>query len=48
MIEESFFVLPENTNNIYLSSRNLKKIKVITISEINTYDLGKLYQPYYD
>jgi large subunit ribosomal protein L4 len=33
------FVLPENTNNIYLSSRNLKNIKVITISEINTYDL---------
>jgi len=33
------FVLPENTNNIYLSSRNLQNIKVITVSELNTYDL---------
>ncbi|MFA6335179.1 MAG: 50S ribosomal protein L4 [Bacteroidales bacterium] len=33
------FVLPENTNNIYLSSRNLQNVKVITINEISTYDL---------
>ena len=30
-------VLPENSNNIYLSSRNLQNVKVITIDEINTY-----------
>jgi large subunit ribosomal protein L4 len=35
------FVLPENTNNIYLSSRNLQNIKVITVSELNTYDVVK-------
>ncbi|MFA5848361.1 MAG: 50S ribosomal protein L4 [Bacteroidales bacterium] len=33
------FVLPENTNNIYLSSRNLHNVKVISVNEINTYDL---------
>jgi len=33
------FVLPENSNNIYLSSRNLQNVKVITVSEICTYDL---------
>ena len=30
-------VLPENMNNIYLSSRNLPDVKVITVDEINTY-----------
>lgn len=33
------FVLPENTENIYLSSRNLQNIKVITVNELNTYDI---------
>jgi large subunit ribosomal protein L4 len=33
------FVLPENSNNIYLSSRNLQNVKVITVNELNTYDL---------
>lgn len=33
------FVLPENMNNIYLSSRNLPNIRVINVNEINTYDL---------
>lgn len=33
------FVLPENSNNIYLSSRNLENVKVITVNEINTYDI---------
>ena len=33
------FVLPENSENIYLSSRNLQNIKVISVNEINTYDL---------
>lgn len=30
-------VLPENSTNIYLSSRNLEWAKVITVDEINTY-----------
>ena len=30
-------VLPENSKNIYLSSRNLPEIKVITVDELNTY-----------
>lgn len=33
------FVLPENSNNIYLSSRNLPNVKVISVGEISTYDL---------
>lgn len=33
------FVLPENMNNIYLSSRNLENVKVITVNELNTYDV---------
>lgn len=33
------FVLPENNENIYLSSRNLPNIKVISINELNTYDV---------
>lgn len=32
-------ILPENSNNIYLSSRNLPEVKVITVDEINTYAL---------
>ena len=31
------FVLPENSANIFLSSRNLDWVKVITVDEINTY-----------
>ena len=31
------FILPENSTNIYLSSRNLPNVKVITVDEINTY-----------
>ena len=31
------FVLPENSDNIFLSSRNLPEVKVITVDEINTY-----------
>ena len=30
-------VLPENSTNIYLSSRNLPEVNVITVDEINTY-----------
>ena len=32
-------VLPENQANIYLSSRNLPEVKVITVGEINTYTI---------
>ena len=31
------FVLPQKSDNIYLSSRNLQEINVITVDEINTY-----------
>ena len=31
------FVLPQNSTNIFLSSRNLPEVKVITVDEINTY-----------
>ena len=33
------FVLPSNSDNIYLSSRNLPEVKVITVDEINTYEI---------
>ncbi len=32
-------VLPENSKNIFLSSRNLPNVKVITVDEINTYTI---------
>jgi len=31
------YVLPSNSTNIYLSSRNLPEVNVITVDEINTY-----------
>ena len=37
------FVLPENSNNIYLSSRNLPNVRVITPSQLNTYDIMNAY-----
>lgn len=33
------FVLPQNSDNIFLSSRNLPEVKVITVNEINTYTI---------
>lgn len=33
------FVIPVNSENIYMSSRNLQNVKVITVNEISTYDL---------
>ena len=42
---KTLLVLPAANNNVYLSSRNLKKTKVITVDQINTYDVlnaGKL------
>jgi len=43
--EKTLLVLPAANNNIYLSSRNLKKAKVITADQLNTHDVlsaGKL------
>ena len=43
--EKTLLVLPAQDNNVYLSSRNLKKAKVVAASELNTYDVlnaGKL------
>ena len=42
---KTLLVLPAANNNVYLSSRNLKKAKVITAADLNTYDVlnaGKL------
>ena len=36
---KSLFVLPDENKNIYLSSRNLERISVITASELNTYQI---------
>ncbi|MDP4277037.1 MAG: 50S ribosomal protein L4 [Bacteroidota bacterium] len=35
--KKSLFVLGEANKNVYLSARNLPKVNVITISELNTY-----------
>lgn len=43
--EKTLLVLPAANNNIYLSSRNIKRAKVITADQLNTYDVlnaGKL------
>lgn len=43
--EKTLLVLPVQNNNIYLSSRNIQKAKVITAADLNTYDVlnaGKL------
>ncbi|WP_118193219.1 50S ribosomal protein L4 [Albibacterium indicum] len=43
--EKTLMVLPAINNNVYLSSRNLKKVKVVTADQLNTYDVlnaGKL------
>ena len=37
------FVLPQNSDNIYLSSRNLPEVKVISVDEINTYTIMNAY-----
>ena len=35
------FVLNQSNKNVYLSSRNLKDVKVLTTSELNTYEILK-------
>jgi len=37
--KKSLFVLPEENKNIYLSSRNLQGVSVVTASDINTYQI---------
>jgi len=41
MNKKSLFVLPEQNKNIYLSSRNLQGVEVVTISDLNTYNIMK-------
>ncbi len=37
--KKTLVVLKESNNNVYLSSRNLERTKVVTASELNTYDV---------
>jgi large subunit ribosomal protein L4 len=37
--KKSLFVLSDQNKNIYLSSRNLKDVNVITASDLNTYSI---------
>jgi len=37
--KKSLFVLAESNNNVYLSSRNLQRVKAVNISELNTYSV---------
>ena len=37
--QKTLLVLPSQNNNIYLSSRNVQKTKVITAADLNTYDV---------
>ena len=39
--KKSLFVIDERNKNVYLSSRNLQNSKVITLSELNTYEIMK-------
>ncbi|HLQ99042.1 MAG TPA: 50S ribosomal protein L4 [Sphingobacterium sp.] len=39
--ERTLLLLPEADKNIYLSSRNLKKAKVLVAKDVNTYELMK-------
>jgi len=39
--KKSLFVLSEQNKNIYLSSRNLQGVEVVTISDLNTYNIMK-------
>ncbi len=37
--KKTLLVLPEENRNVYLSSRNLPKAKVVTVNDVNTYQL---------
>jgi large subunit ribosomal protein L4 len=37
--QKVLMILGENNDNVYLSSRNLKKVKVVTADSVNTFDV---------
>ncbi|MCK5838749.1 MAG: 50S ribosomal protein L4 [Bacteroidales bacterium] len=37
--KKTMFVFPETDRNVFLSSRNLKKVKVVRALDLNTYDI---------
>ncbi|NVK50009.1 MAG: 50S ribosomal protein L4 [Cyclobacteriaceae bacterium] len=37
--KKTLLVLPEDNKNVYLSSRNIPKAKVVTVNDVNTYSL---------
>lgn len=37
--EKVLMILGEKNDNVYLSSRNLKKVKVVTADSVNTFDV---------
>lgn len=37
--KKSLFILPEANNSLYLSSRNIKNAKVVTVGNLNTYEI---------
>jgi len=37
--QKTLVVVPENDLNVYLSSRNLKKVKILRASDLNTYEI---------
>jgi len=37
--EKVLFILSENNDNVYFASKNLKKVKVVTVDSFNTYDV---------
>jgi large subunit ribosomal protein L4 len=37
--DKVLFILGSQNDNVYLSSRNLKKVKVVTADSVNTYDV---------
>ncbi len=39
--KNSIFVLPEQNNIIYLSTRNIQGVEVVIASELNTYKIMK-------
>jgi large subunit ribosomal protein L4 len=37
--KKTLIIIAESNKNLYLSSRNLSQSKVVTVSELNTYDI---------
>jgi len=46
--KKTLFVIGEQNNNLYLSSRNLKGLKVVTADKLNTYDIIGCQQIVFD